>query len=73
MRNTVMSFLAIPEQLMAVPQIVVIDRKGQVRAQTSPRDEDEIRKADVMRKLLDTLLKESAGTTVSSVTKKTGK
>jgi peroxiredoxin len=60
-RNTVISFLAIPDQLMAVPQIVVIDRWGQVRAQTSPRDEDkvsEIRREPVMRKLLDDLLKE---------------
>ncbi|MGH9593020.1 MAG: peroxiredoxin family protein, partial [Bryobacteraceae bacterium] len=30
----VISFLAIPDQRLAVPQIVVIDRKGQVRAQT---------------------------------------
>jgi peroxiredoxin len=60
--NSVISFLAIPDQRLAVPQIVVIDRRGQVRAQTFPGvdQESEIRKEPVMRKLLDELLKEKA-------------
>jgi thiol-disulfide isomerase/thioredoxin len=73
-RPTVMSFLSIPEQALGVPQIVVIDRKGQVRAQTSPRDEDkvsEIRKEPEMRKLLDMLLKETAAPATSAAVKKT--
>jgi peroxiredoxin len=70
--NSVISFLAIPDQRLAVPQIVVIDRKGQVRAQTSPgvQEESEIRKEPVMRKLLDTLLKESAAPAASPAPKK---
>ncbi len=66
--NTVISFMAIPDQRLAVPQIVVIDRKGQVRAQTSPNVDEvsEIRKEPVMRKLLDDLLKESAAPKAAS-------
>jgi peroxiredoxin len=73
-RNTVISFLAIPDQPLGVPQLVVIDRKGQVRAQTAPNDRDqpsEIRKESAMRSLLDTLLKETAAPATSAAAKKT--
>ena len=72
-RPTVISFLGIPDQRLGVPQIVVIDRKGQVRGQTDPTDEPDkpspIRKEVEMRKLLDTLLKESAAPAVSAAKK----
>jgi peroxiredoxin len=67
-RDTVISFLSIQNQLLAVPQVVVIDRKGVVRAQTPPRDEDPIRQEAVLRKLLDTLLKEGAPTSARAST-----
>jgi peroxiredoxin len=62
--DTVISFLGIQDQRLAVPQIVVIDRKGQVRGQTSPNDGQDkpgpIRQEAELRKLLDVLLAEKA-------------
>jgi peroxiredoxin len=76
-RNTVMNFLAIPEQLMGVPQIVVIDKKGEVRAQTAPMDPENspspIRKEENMRKLINQLLAEKPGAGSPAVTKTTKK
>lgn len=46
-------------EVLRIPQVVIIDRRGMIRAQTGGRDgttslEDE----DVLRKMLDSLLKD---------------
>jgi len=44
-----------------VPQLVVIDRKGVIRAQSSPVGEKNLEGEKYLRNLIDSLLKESAG------------
>jgi hypothetical protein len=46
------------ERLM-VPQIVVIDRKGVIRAQSRPVREISLEDENYLRQLIDTLIKES--------------
>ncbi|HXB53827.1 MAG TPA: TlpA disulfide reductase family protein [Vicinamibacteria bacterium] len=46
-----------------VPQIVVIDRKGTIRAQSRPVRESALEDESHLRDLIETLLKESAGAT----------
>lgn len=43
-----------------VPQIVVIDRKGVIRAQSSPTGERNLEDENYLRNLIDSLLKQSA-------------
>lgn len=43
-----------------IPQIVVIDRKGVIRAQSSPVREKNLEDENYLRKLIDSLLKERA-------------
>ena len=43
-----------------VPQIVVIDRRGVIRAQSRPSNETNLEDEDYLRGLIDSLLKESA-------------
>jgi len=43
-----------------VPQVVVIDRKGVIRAQSSPVGEKNLENENYLRNLIDGLLKESA-------------
>ncbi len=43
-----------------VPQVVVIDRKGNIRAQTPAQGDPNLQTESYMRNLLDTLLKEGA-------------
>lgn len=45
-----------------VPQIVVIDRKGIIRAQSRQTDEKDLEDENYLRNLIDSLLKESAPT-----------
>jgi peroxiredoxin len=45
----------------AVPQVVVIDRKGVIRAQSRPAGEKNLENENYLRSLVDGLLKESAG------------
>jgi peroxiredoxin len=44
----------------AVPQVVVIDRKGIIRAQSRPAGEKNLENENYLRSLIDGLLKESA-------------
>jgi hypothetical protein len=45
----------------SVPQVVVIDRKGVIRAQSRPAGEKNLENENYLRSLIDGLLKESAG------------
>jgi thiol-disulfide isomerase/thioredoxin len=47
---------------LQVPQIVVIDRKGVIRAQSRPVREVNLENENYLRNLIDTLLKETAST-----------
>jgi peroxiredoxin len=47
---------------LQVPQIVVIDRKGVIRAQSHPVREVNLEDESYLRNLIDTLLKEAAST-----------
>jgi hypothetical protein len=49
-----------PMERFRVPQIVVIDRKGVIRAQSRPTDEKDLEDESYLRNLIDSLLKESA-------------
>jgi len=49
-----------PMERFRVPQIVVIDRKGFIRAQSRPTDEKNLEDEDYLRNLIDSLLKEKA-------------
>jgi thiol-disulfide isomerase/thioredoxin len=81
-RDTVMGFLGISVMdRFVVPQIVIIDRKGMVRAQSEFMGEkanvngssvpyEQLQDDTFLRKFLGDLLKEGATTTTSSATKK---
>jgi hypothetical protein len=49
-----------PAERLRVPQIVVIDRKGVIRAQSRPTDETNLETGNYLRNLIDSLLKEGA-------------
>ncbi len=49
-----------PNERFRIPQIVVIDRAGMIRAQSRPIGETNLEDETYLRALLDTLLKESA-------------
>ena len=53
---------------LQVPQIVVIDRKGVIRAQSRPVRELNLEDENYLRNLIDTLLKESTPATSKSRT-----
>jgi hypothetical protein len=58
-KEAVLKFLGLPTlKGMDVPQIVVIDRNGMIRAQTKPRPGGDISDYETMRKLLNQLLNE---------------
>ncbi len=50
----------LPAERLRVPQIVVIDRKGVIRAQSRPTDETNLENENYLRNLIDSLLKEGA-------------
>ena len=52
-----------------VPQVMVIDRKGNIRAQSPVDGDEKLQTDDYMRNLIDTLLKEPAGTTSKAAPK----
>ncbi len=62
-RGPVMTYLGLSEMVRwGVPQVVVIDKKGNIRAQTPPQSGDPVLQNDAnMRELLGELLKEPAG------------
>ena len=60
-RSTVFNYLGLSElERIGVPQIVVIDRKGDIRAQSRPTGEKNLEDENYLRNLIDSLLKESA-------------
>src|SRR4051794_11913325 len=63
-REAVNTFLQNPsENALHVPQIVFIDRKGMIRQQSLPRNDSNTATEANMRKMIETLLPEPAGTT----------
>jgi peroxiredoxin len=69
--DSVMGYLAFSVMdRYVVPQVVVIDRKGNIRAQSPPQGDGKLQDETYMRNLISTLLKESATTSaVASPTK----
>ena len=62
-RDTVMSYLGISVMSrFVVPQVIVVDRHGVVRAQSDPMGSPELQDETYMRTLLDGLLKEGPST-----------
>ena len=62
-RQTVLNYLGVSEMVRwVVPQVVVIDKKGNIRAQSPAQGDPNLQTESYMRDLLDTLLKEPAGT-----------
>jgi peroxiredoxin len=64
-RETVLSYLGIPPMQLdwVVPQIVVVDKKGMIRAQSDKKGTAELQTEAYMRKMIDTLLKENTAST----------
>jgi len=63
-REPVNMFLENPaESALHVPQIVFVDRKGMIRQQSLPRNDSNTATEANMRKMIETLLAEPAGTT----------
>jgi thiol-disulfide isomerase/thioredoxin len=61
-RSTVFSYLGLSElERVGVPQIVVIDRKGVIREQTSAEGGGPLGSVDHLRPLIESLLAEGAG------------
>jgi len=60
-REPVLDYLGIPViERFVVPQIVWIDRKGNIRSQTPPLGDDKLLKETYWREMIETLLKEPA-------------
>lgn len=71
-RDSVVSYLGLSVMdRWVVPQIAVIDKKGNIVAQSLPGGSPELQDEAYMRNLIAKLLKEGAPTTSSSATKKT--
>jgi peroxiredoxin len=61
-RDAVLGYLNISTmERFVVPQIVVIDRKGVIRAQSLPQGDANLQDEAYLRKLIEGLLKENAG------------
>jgi peroxiredoxin len=59
--SPVLEFLGIsPMERYVVPQIVWIDRKGNIRSQTPPMGDEKLLKESYWREMIETLLKEPA-------------
>jgi peroxiredoxin len=70
--DTVMSYLGYSVMdRYVVPQVVVIDRKGMIRAQSGVQGDPNLQDETYMRNLLQGLLKEGAGAAASGSAKKT--
>lgn len=60
-RNSVLSYLGVSDiERWVVPQIVIIDRKGVVRAQSAPQGTADLQTESYLRKYLEELLNEGA-------------
>lgn len=60
-RATVESYLGLTDDMRwVVPQIVIVDRKGVIRAQSDPQGTENLQKEDYIRTFLKTLLAEGA-------------
>jgi peroxiredoxin len=62
--SSVLNYLGIPDSVMnrwVVPQIVVIDRKGNIRAQSPAMGDGNLTAESYMRDLIESLLREPAG------------
>jgi peroxiredoxin len=70
--DTVMSYLGYSVMdRYVVPQVVVIDRKGMIRAQSGVQGDPNLQDETYMRNLLQGLLKEGAGAAAPGSAKKT--
>ena len=70
-REAVMSYLGLkPEEMVHVPQVVFIDRKGVIRQQSIPRGDNKTHSETNMRAMIETLLKEPGGPVKKSAAKK---
>jgi len=70
-RDTVMSYLGISVMdRFAVPQVLIVDRKGTVRAQSDFLGTEQLQDETYVRKFLGDLLKEGATTTTTSAAPK---
>ena len=64
--DTVLSYLGFSiMDRYVVPQVVVIDRKGMIRAQSPPQGDANLQDPTFLRNLVDSLLKEGATTTTT--------
>lgn len=69
-REQVMGYLQISTmERFVVPQIVLIDRKGQIRAQSPPLGDPKLQDEANLRVQIDALLKEAGGTASSAAAK----
>lgn len=60
-RDSVLSYLGISVmERFVVPQVLIIDRRGTVRAQSDPLGSPELQEPSSLRSIVDGLLKESA-------------
>jgi peroxiredoxin len=59
-RQTIMDYLglSIMDRLWVVPQIMIIDKKGVIRAQSDPKGTDKLQTEDYLRNYIGELLKE---------------
>ncbi|MGH9668157.1 MAG: TlpA disulfide reductase family protein [Bryobacteraceae bacterium] len=58
-RNPVLTYLGIsPVERFVVPQIVIIDKKGEIRMQSPPMGDERLQEESFLRQQLDKLLKE---------------
>jgi peroxiredoxin len=70
-RNSVLSFLQHPEILrFVVPQMVLVDRKGIIRGQTSAEGDEKFYDEKSLREKIEALLKEPAAASKKAATKK---
>jgi peroxiredoxin len=73
-RNSVLSYLGISDiERWVVPQIVIIDRKGVIRAQSSAQGTADLQTESYLRKYLGELLSEGASKTSAPAKKSTRK
>jgi peroxiredoxin len=69
-RDTVLSYLGLSVmERLAVPQVVIIDKKGVIRAQSQPMGSPELQNEEKLRKMLTDLAAES-GVVAKTVTLK---
>jgi thiol-disulfide isomerase/thioredoxin len=70
-RNPVLSYLMIsPMERFVVPQIVIIDKKGEIRMQSPPQGDERLQEEAFLRQELDKLLKEPGASHHSASAKK---